>query len=356
MAASEALSDPWAQVDSLMGNFHNLTDCDGCNCKGCHGFAFTAGNATHRAYSYAKGSTKLTSPLLLASASKFPAAIAISGAVADGHLTFDTHAHEVFPWWTDDAADPRSGVTLRNLLSFTSGFYWADASSGNVSCMAGIAGSILCTPEECAQQIYTNAPFKFKSGTTFAYNSFHLQLAGAMAAKAADITLQELLHQNLITKLGLKHSGWLVGQVRAFLICVRQSSLCLICTRPYSLICHLYAALSPHMFPNLIRSNIHPEPSPSRGYAHHSRGLRPNTAGLPGIRAAPRTSRFPGNHSTSLLEHSANIPRTFREHSANFLGTVHEPCYSWRSITCPHPTRPPPRTRQRAFGRELNPD
>ena len=37
------------------------------------------------------------------------------------------------------------------------------------------------------------APFEFEPGSTWSYNSFHLQIAGAMAAAAAKITTQEML-------------------------------------------------------------------------------------------------------------------------------------------------------------------
>lgn len=203
-----AVADDWADVEHILSSFKNLTN--GTACPGCKGFAFTAGDATGRKYSFEKETT-LSQPLLMASASKFPAAVAISGAVADGHLTFDTYAHQVFSWWTDDPSDLRSGVTLRQLLSFRSGIYWPDPSSGNCSCM-GIAGGFLFTAEACARQIYEQAPFKFAPGTTFAYNSFHLQVAGAMAAKAANLSVQELLHKYLIDKLQLNHTGWLFGR------------------------------------------------------------------------------------------------------------------------------------------------
>ena len=48
--------------------------------------------------------------------------------MVEGHLTFDTKANEVFPWWTKEDSDQRSMITLRHLLSFTSGFYWEDPS------------------------------------------------------------------------------------------------------------------------------------------------------------------------------------------------------------------------------------
>ena len=173
-------------------------------------FAFSAGDKTGRKFTYEGGNVTMKSPLVMASASKFPAATAVAAVVADGHLTFDTHVHEVFDWWTSDPKNPRSAVTLRHLLSFTSGFYWKDA-SGVVPCLEGL-GSVTYTPEKCAQQIYEQAPFEFEAGTTFSYNSFHLQVAGAMAAKAAGTTVQDMLDKYLISKLGMKNTKWLVGQ------------------------------------------------------------------------------------------------------------------------------------------------
>ena len=204
--AAAASNDPWAAVRDIVSSqdaiwASNLS----------RGFVFTAGNASGRQFTYERGH-KASQRRLLASASKFPAALAIAGAVADGHLTFDTHAHEVFSWWSASPTDPRSAVTLRQLLSFTSGFYWDNPSSGAAKCMSSLDGSIIYSPEECAKQIYELAPFKFKAGSTFAYNSFHLQIAGAMAAKAAGISLQQLLHKYLIDKLQLKRTEWLLGQ------------------------------------------------------------------------------------------------------------------------------------------------
>ena len=49
-------------------------------------------------------------------------------------------------------------------------------------------------------------------GTTWAYNSFHLQVAAAMAAKAANLTVQGLLHTYLIDKLGLSGTSFVGGE------------------------------------------------------------------------------------------------------------------------------------------------
>jgi len=198
-----AKEDRWLRVElelDILKHLLNFTE-----------FAVTAGDTSGRKFSYQSGGVKLTEQLLMASASKFPAAVAIAGAVNDGHITFDTKISQVFRWWTTDPADPRSRVTLRQLLSFTSGFYWQDA-SGDVPCLDGSDAGIVYTPEACAKQIYDQAPFLFEPGTTFAYNSFHLQIAGAVAATASRMTVQQLLRKNLFEKAGMNHSGWLLGQ------------------------------------------------------------------------------------------------------------------------------------------------
>ena len=147
--------DGWDAVTQLLTHYSNLTDCPECNCPGCSGFAFTAGDAAGRKFSFSKGKIHTSKLLPMASASKFPAATAIAGAVADGHLSFDTRVADVFPWWTADTTDKRSAVTLRHLLSFTSGFYSDDANVGeaDVPCLTSLTGTILYTPEECAKQI-----------------------------------------------------------------------------------------------------------------------------------------------------------------------------------------------------------
>lgn len=57
-----------------------------------------------------------------ASLSKWPSSVMISGLVADGTLSYDDLASKHLKYWATDPADPRSAVTLRHLLSFTSGF------------------------------------------------------------------------------------------------------------------------------------------------------------------------------------------------------------------------------------------
>lgn len=191
--------DQWSLVRGILKIYAPIPD-----------MAFSAGTAEGRKFVYEKGKINMSSPLAMASSSKFPVAMAIAGCVADGYITFDTKPHEIWSWWSSDAKDPRSRVTLRQLLSFTSGFYWPDA-SGFVPCL-GAANASSYTPEACAKEIYQQAPFEFEPGSTWSYNSFHLQIAGAMAADAAKITTQEMLQKYLIRPLQLKSTYWLGGQ------------------------------------------------------------------------------------------------------------------------------------------------
>lgn len=172
--------------------------------------AFSAGDAAGRRFTFEKGSMKMNSHLMMASSSKFPAALAVVGAVAAGNITFETYAHEVFLWWDSDPKDPRSRVTLRHLLSFTSGF-WAPDAGGEVPCLEQSPAKSY-TAEACAKEIYEQAPFAYEPGSTWAYNSFHLQIAGAMAAKASHMSVKQLLEQNLIRRLHLEDTMWTGGE------------------------------------------------------------------------------------------------------------------------------------------------
>jgi len=191
-------ADPWAPVKKIL-QAYPLADV-----------AFSAGDASGRKFTHEKGETAMSTPLMMASSSKFPAALAIIGAVSSGHLSLETRPHEVFKWWTKDPVDPRSRVTLRHLLSFTSGFYSPDA-GGSVPCLSSF-GTSNYTAEACAKEVYEQAPFEFEPGSTWCYNSFHLQVAGAMAARAAGVSVQQLLKKNLIERLNLTNTQWLGGE------------------------------------------------------------------------------------------------------------------------------------------------
>lgn len=189
--------DPlWSHVDALIADFDGLPNV-----------SFTAGDSRGRMHAYEKGASSLQMPQFLASASKFPAAVAIAGAVAEGHFTFDSLAADVFsPWWTTATDDPRSQVTLHHLLTFTSGLVLESPDGGDVPCLAFNASKV--PSEECAKQIYSSGHWQSAPGSIWSYHSLHLQLAGAMAAKACGVTIPALLDKYLLKRLNLTHSFW----------------------------------------------------------------------------------------------------------------------------------------------------
>lgn len=113
-----------------------------------------------------------------ASLSKWPAAVMISGLVADGTMSYDDPVNKYLTYWTKDKNDVRSKITLRHLLSFTSG-YKKDAHT------------LLCESNfsECAQKLYEKSDKYVAPGTTWTYLSCHLQFAGAMAEAASGLEI-----------------------------------------------------------------------------------------------------------------------------------------------------------------------
>jgi len=190
----------WTHVDELISQYAFLPDV-----------SFTAGTAAGRLHTFQKGALNMKTPVILASSSKFPAALAIAGAVADGHLSFDTRAYELLEWWSSAADDLRSGVTLRHLLTFTSGLVSTDFGGAGIACLdiSPLSNASKLSAESCARDIYEQGPWMVQPGTQWSYHSLHLQIAGVMAAKAAGLSVQQLLRKYLLDRLNMTSSHWI---------------------------------------------------------------------------------------------------------------------------------------------------
>lgn len=172
--------------------------------------SFMVGDAKERKFAYSRGRTMATVfPGM--SSGKWPGTVAIAGVVAAGHMSFDTLAADVFTWWTKEPNDPRSRVKLRHLLTMTSGFGGTIGSHnvGTIWCLNGYPWPNVFSPENCAKQIYTYEGFRSdEPGTTWAYNSYHLQIALGMACKATGLSAREVLQKFLYDPAGMKHTTW----------------------------------------------------------------------------------------------------------------------------------------------------
>ena len=116
-------------------------------------------------FDYAHGKWKRHSVIETASTSKWPMAMMFAGLVKDGSIaSLDDYASDYVPWWSKDLSchnvsecDAKGNITIRHLLSFTSGF-----DTGEV--LAVVAGggqnATKCLQnskndyEECAKHIY----------------------------------------------------------------------------------------------------------------------------------------------------------------------------------------------------------
>lgn len=163
-------------------------------------FTVNVGNAKETLFTYTKGKVGMQNRLPGASLSKWPAALTISGLVKDGILSFDDKVNKHVSWWSTDPKDSRSQITLRNLLTFQSG-YTSDAS---VNCARSPFADFL----SCAKELYEASDHRAPPGTTFAYISTHLQFAGAMAVAASGLSPEELFTKYLYKPLGMTGTTW----------------------------------------------------------------------------------------------------------------------------------------------------
>lgn len=129
-----------------------------------------------RDYEFERGDSHVDTLYESASTSKWVTAVVILRLVQQGSLSLEDHPQDhIDNWPITDSSDPLYGITLRELLSFTSGLESEPAclnlAQGNFStCVNNIAS--------------TNAGKTVTHGSRFYYASTHLQVAGEMAVKA----------------------------------------------------------------------------------------------------------------------------------------------------------------------------
>ncbi|RKH10142.1 class A beta-lactamase-related serine hydrolase [Corallococcus sp. CA053C] len=123
----------------------------------------------------------------IASASKMVSGIALLRLVDAGVLSLDTTTGEVLGW-----TDLKGTITLRHLLSFTSGL----PTSNPCTAQSGI------TLAQCVEQIATST-LVAAPGTRFDYGSPHLQVAARMAEVRTGKPWKTLFEEQVKTPLGL---------------------------------------------------------------------------------------------------------------------------------------------------------
>jgi len=124
----------------------------------------------------------------IASASKMVAGLTILRLVDQGKLSLDSTTGQVLAW-----KGPQAAITLRQLLSFTSGLPPRDA----CSMRPGI------TLAECVQQI-SKLKLVAAPGTRFDYGNTHLAVAGRMAEVVSGKSWDGVFGEQLRVPLGMR--------------------------------------------------------------------------------------------------------------------------------------------------------
>eukprot|EP00428_Durinskia_dybowskii_P013702 CAMPEP_0170214306 /NCGR_PEP_ID=MMETSP0116_2-20130129/6783_1 /TAXON_ID=400756 /ORGANISM="Durinskia baltica, Strain CSIRO CS-38" /LENGTH=460 /DNA_ID=CAMNT_0010464869 /DNA_START=67 /DNA_END=1449 /DNA_ORIENTATION=- len=200
-------------------------------------YAIAVGTAEHgRLFMYEGGKFKMSTQIPTGSTSKWPSAMLFAGLVNDGTIkSLDDPVSKYLSWWTRDRRDPRSTVTFRMLLSFTSGFGdghpgeeantraardWRASHSiqkapatlqERLTLEIGDEGAIKCNTTtgdimECARSIYENVKLIGKPGQVYSYNSNHLQIAAAVAVATTGLEIHNVIHKYLLVPYNMTNS------------------------------------------------------------------------------------------------------------------------------------------------------
>jgi CubicO group peptidase (beta-lactamase class C family) len=186
--------------------------------SGTKGFGLTVGNVSGIQFEYTHGKFSKHELVETASTSKWPMAMMFTGLVKDGSISsLDDYAFKYVPWWSSDLTchnytkcDAKGNITIRHLLSFTSGFDTGEVPGGGGG---GGGNATKCLDdsrnnyENCAKDIYHSLNLTGSPGQTFAYNSIHLQLMGVIAIHATKMSnVQDIFQKYYIQPYGMNET------------------------------------------------------------------------------------------------------------------------------------------------------
>ena len=152
-----------------------------------------------------RSSTAIEAGIPVASAAKWVSGTVILRLVQEGIMHLNDTVQQYLPSWGVNSTDGRSGITLRHLLTFTSGI--ADAVP---ACDAWLATGQRAAPDslaplaDCVTRIAASTPRLVSDpvGSVFAYEGFNLEVAAAMAEVAANSSWATLFAQTVQAQLG----------------------------------------------------------------------------------------------------------------------------------------------------------
>ena len=125
--------------------------------------------------------------IAVASASKLVSAMVVFRLIEQNQLSLESTTGQMLGW-----TGPKADITVRHLLSFTSGL------EPEAACTANAA----LTLQECAATLASRAALALPA-TRFDYGGAHLQVLGAMAEKATGKTWNTIFQEQLAVPMAL---------------------------------------------------------------------------------------------------------------------------------------------------------
>ena len=134
----------------------------------------------------------------------------IGAAIVDGHIeSLDALVTDYIPELSGSGYD---GVTVRQLLTMTSGVRWNESYTDPNS---DVAQFNLVTPEPGIDPVVTymrNLPSEAEPGTRWQYNTGETNLIGVVVANAVGRPLAEYLSEKIWSRFGMAQDGeWIVN-------------------------------------------------------------------------------------------------------------------------------------------------
>jgi CubicO group peptidase (beta-lactamase class C family) len=150
-------------------------------------------------FQHSKGGVGELTGQAIWSATKWVAGAAILREVELGTVALDELVSARLGYWPTDPADTRSGITLRHLLGFASGYADITQTVGYVLPLACAVGDL----QSCARGVLDTHAHEALPGTRVDYNSIHLTIAGAMVETAAGEPILRLIQRNVFDPAGM---------------------------------------------------------------------------------------------------------------------------------------------------------
>ena len=157
-------------------------------------FTYSIERSDGRKFTYSRGSSSLATSYESASTSKLVTSVIILRLVDEGFLHLTDTPQSLISGWPITNSDSLYPMTLKNLLSFTSGLE-SEAACINV----GASNFETCTKNLASANVGNSVV----PGTRFYYSSSHMQAAGLMAIKAKGYSSWQNIFSDFKTATGL---------------------------------------------------------------------------------------------------------------------------------------------------------